>query len=66
MAWYILLMIKVHIEFCVLFGKFSDNRINALGVLIEQPLTNWKKATEKLKAHFSTAKYHMHGSNGIS
>ena len=46
-------------KFCVLFGKFSDNRINALGILIEQPLINWKKATEKLKAHFSTAKYHM-------
>ena len=46
-------------KFCVLFGKFSDNCINTLGVLIEQPLTNWKKATEKLTAHFSTAKYHM-------
>ena len=46
-------------KFCVLFGKFSDNRISTLGVLIEQPLTNWKKASEKLTAHFSTAKYHM-------
>jgi len=40
----------------VLFGKFSDRRINALGVLIEQPLTNWKKASEKLTAG---AKYHV-------
>ena len=46
-------------KFCVLFGKFSDQRINTLGVLIEQPLTNWKKATEKLIAHFSSAKYHV-------
>ena len=46
-------------KFCVLFGKFSGKRINTLGVLIEQPLTNWKKATEKLTAHFSGAKYHM-------
>jgi len=28
---------------CVLFGKFSDRRINALGVFIKQSLTNWKK-----------------------
>ena len=46
-------------KFCVLFGKFSDKRINTLGVLIEQPLTNWKKASEKLTAHFSGARYHM-------
>ena len=46
-------------KYCVLFGKFSDRRINTLGALIEQPLTNWKKATEKLTAHFSGVKYHM-------
>ena len=46
-------------KFCVLFGEFSDRHINTLGVLIEQLLTNWKKATEKLTAHFSGAKYHM-------
>ena len=45
-------------KFCVLFGKFSDKCINTLGVLIEQSLTNWKKANEKLTAHLSTPKYH--------
>jgi len=45
-------------KFCVLFGKFSDRHINALGVLIEQPLTNWEKASEKLTAHFSGTKIH--------
>ena len=46
-------------KFCVLFGEFSDRHINTLGVLIEQLLTNWEKATEKLTAYFSVAKYHM-------
>lgn len=46
-------------KFCVLFGKFSDKCINTLGVLIEQPLTSWKKATEKLTTHFSSARYHV-------
>jgi len=30
---------SAYCKFCVLFGKFSDRYINALGVLIEQPLT---------------------------
>ena len=46
----------VYCKFCVLFGKFSDRHTNTLGVLIQQPLTNWKRATEKRKAHFSGAK----------
>ena len=46
-------------KFCVLFDTFSDRHINALGVLIEQPLTNWKKASKKPTAHFAGEKYHV-------
>ena len=46
-------------KLCVLFGKFSDRHINILGVLVEQSLINCKKATKKLTAHSSGAKYHM-------
>jgi len=49
----------VYCKFCVLFGKFSDRRINALGVLIEQPLANWEKASKKLTAQISGAKHHV-------
>jgi len=52
-------------KFCVLFDTFSDRHINALGVLIEQPLTNWKKASEKPTAHFAGEKISC-GSIGIS
>ena len=63
MAWSTLLMMKAlivnSVSYLVSSNSFSDKHINALGVLIEQPLTNWKKATEKLIAHFSSAKYHV-------
>jgi len=39
-------------KFFVLVGKFSDRRINALGVLIKQPLTNWIKLVKSLQLTF--------------
>jgi len=39
-------------KFCVLFGKFSDKRINALGVLIEQPLTTGKRLVKSVQLTF--------------
>ena len=44
-------------KYCVLFVANQDARISNYGVLVNSPLTNWQKATTKLKDHFSK-KYH--------
>ena len=38
-------------KFCVLFAHWQPS-VSELGVLVNRPLTNLKKATEKLKNHF--------------
>ena len=38
-------------KFCVLFGK-CESSVNEFGVLVVRPLTNFKKACEKLSEHF--------------
>ena len=40
---------------CMLFGIGSDNM--NLGVLVSRPLTNFKKATDELKAHDKKASH---------
>ena len=40
---------------CMLFGIGSDN--TDLGVLVSRPLTNFKKATDELKAHDKKASH---------
>ena len=40
---------------CILFGIGSDNR--DLGVLVSRPLTNFKKATDELKANAKKASH---------
>ena len=44
-------------KFCVLFGK-GGPRVKELGVLVNKPLTNFKKATEKLDDHFHGTLFH--------
>ena len=44
-------------KYCVLFGK-CDPRVKELGVLVNKPLTNFKKATEKLDEHFHGKQFH--------
>ena len=39
-------------KYCVLFSKFHDRHINTFGVLIEQPLTNWKRLLKSLQPTF--------------
>ena len=39
-------------KYCVLFSKFRDRHINTLGILIEQPLTNWKRLLKSLQITF--------------
>ena len=38
-------------RYCVLFAR-CELSVNELGVQVNQPLTNYKKATEKLRVHF--------------
>ena len=38
-------------SFCVLFAQYKPS-VSGLGVLVRRPLTNLKKATEKLHNHF--------------
>ena len=48
-------------KFCVLFGKCGPTA-KELGVLVNRPLTNFRKATEKLGEHFHCLKgkkYHQ-------
>ena len=47
-------------KFCVLFAR-CEASVKELGVLVTQPLTNFKKATDKLNEHFSSKgrKFHM-------
>ena len=42
-------------EPCILFGIGSDDM--DLGVLVSRPLTNFKKATDELKAHNKKASH---------
>lgn len=44
-------------KYCVLFGK-CDPRVKELGVLVNKPLINFKKATEKLDEHFHRKQFH--------
>ena len=41
-------------KYCVLFGK-CEASVKELGVLVNRPLINFKKATEKLTEHFYSA-----------
>ena len=44
-------------KFCVLFGKCGPT-MKELGVLVNRPLTDFKRATEKLNEHFHGKKFH--------
>ena len=44
-------------KYCVLFAVNQDCRIQ-YGILVNQPLNNWQKATIKLNYHFHDTKYH--------
>ena len=44
-------------QFCVLFGRCSPT-VKELGFLVTKPLTNFKKAIEKLDEHFNGKKFH--------
>ena len=44
-------------KYCVLFAKCGP-AITELGVLVNKPLTNFKKATEKLDKHFFETQFH--------
>ena len=44
-------------KFCVLFARCTPT-VKELGVLVTKPLTNFKKAVEKLDEHFHGKKFH--------
>ena len=44
-------------KYCVLFAKCGPT-VAELGVLVHKPLTNFKKATEKLNQHFFDKQFH--------
>ena len=44
-------------KFCVLFGKCGPT-MKEFGVLVTRPLTDFKRATEKLHDHFHCKKFH--------
>ena len=44
-------------KFCVLFGKCGPT-VKELGVLVNRPLTDFKRANEKLTEHFHGKKFH--------
>ena len=46
-------------KFCVLFAHCQPS-VSELGVLVNRPLTNLKKATEKLKNHFISEECKSH------
>ena len=44
-------------KYCVLFARCGPTVVQ-LGVLVNKPLTNFKKATEKLDKHFFECQFH--------
>ena len=46
-------------KFCVLFGKCGPS-VKELGVLVNRPFTNFKKASEKLTEHFGSQAKKFH------
>ena len=44
-------------KFCVLFAEPSPT-VKVFGIIINKPLTNFKKASERLNDHFGSAKFH--------
>ena len=44
-------------KYCVTFAKCGP-KVKELGVLVNKPLTNFKKATEKLDEHFHDKQFH--------
>ena len=39
-------------KYCVVCANVANCKVKELGVLVKKPLTNFKKATEKLDEHF--------------
>lgn len=46
-------------KYCALFARCEPN-VNELGVLVNRPLTNYKKATEILRDHFASVERKSH------
>ena len=56
--WTCLLGIRGYCKHCVLFARGGPtNPIKALGALVNKPLIDFKRATEKLSDHFAK-KFH--------